>query len=254
MLLQARGHWVRLLFFTRIFSNFKSIHIVCFQICFSAIFCILTRRLRCDKCAAYQYGFSSDGCKPCDCDESGSKGFQCDASGQCPCNDNVEGRRCDRCKENKFNRHQGCLDCPDCYNLVQDAANDHRRKLADLKKVLKEIASNPTVIDDVEFGSKLKVVEEKINILAEDAQAGSGGGDRTLLERMNDLHDRLNNVEKLLEESERLKEITSGEIELANVNVSIAEKTIESARRTLDVSICKLVLNSVELCYNWQLN
>lgn len=120
--------------------------------------------------------------------------------------------------------------------MVRDAANDHRQKLADLKKVLQEIASNPTVIDDVEFESKLKVVEEKINILAEDAKSGSGGGDRTLLERINDLHDRLNNVQKLLDESDRLKETTAQEIELAGVNVTIAQETIENARKTLDVS------------------
>lgn len=120
--------------------------------------------------------------------------------------------------------------------MVRDATNDHRQKLADLKKVLQEIASNPTVINDAEFGAKLDMVQEKINILAEDAKTGSGGGDRTLLERINDLHDRLDNVQKLLDESERLKEITSQEIELANVNVSIAEDTIENARRTLDVS------------------
>lgn len=120
--------------------------------------------------------------------------------------------------------------------MVRDAANDHRRKLAALKNLLQEIASNPTVINDVEFESKLKMVEEKINILAEDAKTGSGGGDRTLLERINDLHDRLDNVQKLLDESERLKDITSQEIELASVNVSIAEDTIENARRTLDVS------------------
>lgn len=193
-------------------------------------------RLRCDQCAPYQYGFSADGCKPCDCDESGSKGFQCDASGQCPCNDNVEGRRCDRCKENKFNRHQGCLDCPDCYNLVRDAANEHRQKLSDLKKVLQEIASNPTVIDDVEFESKLKAVEDKINILAEDAKSGSGGSDRTLVERIDDLHDRLNNVQKLLTASDQLKKTTEQEIELAILNVTVAQNTIENARKTLDVS------------------
>lgn len=120
--------------------------------------------------------------------------------------------------------------------MVRDAANDHRRKLADLKKVLQEIASNPTVIDDAEFNSKLKIVEDKIKSLAANAKKGSGSGDRTLLERINDLHDRLDNVQKLLDESERLKETTSQEIELANVNVSIAEATIENARRTLDVS------------------
>lgn len=228
MLLQTRSYWVKI--------NFNSIRFNSIQFNNYTEFAKIHFRLRCDQCAPYQYGFSVDGCKPCDCDESGSKGFQCDTSGQCPCNDNVEGRRCDRCKENKFNRHQGCLDCPDCYNLVRDAANDHRQKLADLKKVLQEIASNPTVIDDVEFESKLKVVEEKINILAEDAKSGSGGGDRTLLERINDLHDRLNNVQKLLDESDRLKETTAQEIELAGVNVTIAQETIENARKTLDVS------------------
>lgn len=66
-------------------------------------------RLRCDHCEARKYGFSSEGCKECECDNVGSKDLQCDPSGQCPCFDNVEGRRCDRCKENKYDRHRGCL-------------------------------------------------------------------------------------------------------------------------------------------------
>lgn len=151
------------------------------------------------------------------------------------CNENVEGRRCDRCKENKYDRHQGCLNCPDCYNLVQDAANDHRQKLHDLNKVLQEIASNPTVIDDVEFESKLKMVQEKIDILAEDAKSGSGGDDRTLVERINDLHDRLNNVRKLLLESNRLEEVAVRDVELAEENVIHAKNTIEDAKRELNV-------------------
>lgn len=207
-------------------------------------FCYFSR-LRCDQCAAYQYGFSSEGCKPCDCDESGSKGFQCDASGQCPCNDNVEGRRCDRCKENKYNRHQGCLDCPDCYNLVRDAANEHRYKLGELNKVLVEIKSNPTVIDDIEFESKLKTVQEKIDILAEDAKSGSGVGDRTFVERIDDLHERLNAVQKLLVESERLKETTAREIDLASLNVTSAEDTIQAARKTLTVGLLQLFLQDL---------
>lgn len=120
--------------------------------------------------------------------------------------------------------------------MVRDAANDHRRKLADLKKILQQIASNPTVIDDAEFEAKLKMVEEKINILAEDAKSGSGSGDRTLVERIDDLRDRLENVQKLLAESERLKDTTAQEIELASLNVSVAESTIDNARKTLDVS------------------
>lgn len=127
--------------------------------------------------------------------------------------------------------------------MVRDAANEHRQKLSDLKKVLQEIASNPTVIDDVEFESKLKAVEDKINILAEDAKSGSGGSDRTLVERIDDLHDRLNNVQKLLTASDQLKKTTEQEIELAILNVTVAQNTIENARKTLDVSeLCVLGL------------
>lgn len=128
------------------------------------------------------------------------------------------------------------MDCPDCYNLVLDAANDHRRKLADLKKILQEIASNPTVIDDAKFERNLKDVEDKINALSDSAKSGSGGGDRTIVERINDLQDRLNIVQKLLIESDRLKETTGQEIELARINVTLAEETISNALKTLDVS------------------
>lgn len=203
---------------------------------FNKIIISYFHRLRCDQCAPYQYGFSAEGCKPCDCDESGSKGFQCDQYGQCPCNDNVEGRRCDRCKENKYDRHQGCLDCPDCYNLVQDAANDHRRKLNGLNEILQAIASNPTVIDDIEFESKLKTVQEKIDILAEDAKTGAGGGDRTLVEQINDLRERLDSVRDLLVDSDTLGEAASREIVTAGENVGNAEQTIQDARAELTVS------------------
>lgn len=40
--------------------------------------------LRCDACISYQYGFSREGCKTCDCDVIGSQDLQCDAAGQCP--------------------------------------------------------------------------------------------------------------------------------------------------------------------------
>lgn len=194
-------------------------------------------RIRCTECEQYQYGFSADGCKLCDCDVSGSKGFQCDQYGQCLCNDNVEGRRCDRCKENKYDRHQGCLNCPDCYNLVQDAANEHRDKLQSLNKILQEIASKPTVIDDEEFEFKLKTVQEKIDILMDDAKSGAGGGDRTLVERLNDLRERLENVFDLLGNSDDLQIKADYEIERAGGNVSLTENTIQEVLNELDVII-----------------
>lgn len=191
---------------------------------------------RCDQCERFQYGFSSEGCKPCDCDESGSQGFQCDEFGQCPCNSNVEGQRCDRCKENKYDRHHGCLDCEPCYNLVQDAANDHRAKLKNMKKLLQDIASTPTVIEDDHFEGRIKAVQEKFDILYEDAKSGSGGGDQTVLERVNELQERLENVHKILGKSDESEILAHQELQKAHGQVSISNATILEARKYLQVS------------------
>uniref|UniRef100_A0A8D8H0Q0 Laminin subunit gamma-1 n=2 Tax=Culex pipiens TaxID=7175 RepID=A0A8D8H0Q0_CULPI len=192
---------------------------------------------KCDQCALAHYGFSSEGCKSCDCDPSGSKGSQCDQFGQCPCNDNVEGRRCDRCKENKFDRHQGCLDCPACYNLVQEAANEHRGKLANLNKILQDIQSKPIVIDDNEFVSKLRTVQDKIDILVEDAKSGSGGGEKTLNEMLQDLEKRLEIVRDLLSKADESQEATEVKISRGANNATIANNQIQDARRELETAI-----------------
>uniref|UniRef100_A0A182X6E3 LANB2 n=1 Tax=Anopheles quadriannulatus TaxID=34691 RepID=A0A182X6E3_ANOQN len=192
---------------------------------------------KCDKCAPAYYGFSEDGCHACDCDPSGSKGSQCNQYGQCPCNDNVEGRRCDRCKENKYDRHQGCLDCPACYNLVQDAANDHRAKLAELNQILQDIQSKPIVIDDSEFAGKLHAVQEKIDILVEDAKSGSGGGEKTLNEILRELEARLQEVQKLLDNADQSQEVTNHKISKGGYNATLANGKIQDARRQLDNAI-----------------
>ena len=48
------------------------------------------------------YSRSGDlGCQPCDCHVIGSASSKCDkATGQCPCKENVVGKRCDQCAEN----------------------------------------------------------------------------------------------------------------------------------------------------------
>ncbi len=46
---------------------------------------------QCDQCLPNHYGFSPDGCKPCECDQQGSTDIQCDLiTGQCPCHDKVQ--------------------------------------------------------------------------------------------------------------------------------------------------------------------
>ena len=48
----------------------------------------------------------------CNCDPEGSLDMQCDDYGNCPCIEGVEGKRCDRCMENKYNITAGCIGKP----------------------------------------------------------------------------------------------------------------------------------------------
>lgn len=191
--------------------------------------------LQCDKCEAYQYGFSVDGCKSCDCDISGSKSSQCDESGQCPCNDNVEGRVCNRCKENKYDRHQGCLDCPSCYNLIQDAVNNHRLDLYNFDKVLREISENPTVIADTEFDGKLKALNEKINIVLEDAKAASGGTEISLNEKMEKLKDLLSDVQTNIVTLSMTHNDSTINVDQTSSKLKNAQQIIQHAANELNV-------------------
>lgn len=59
----------------------------------------------------------------------------------------------------------GCVDCPACYNLVQDAVNNHRKYLEQLEKVLRDINKNNSVINDKDFEQKLKEVQLYVNEL-----------------------------------------------------------------------------------------
>jgi len=89
--------------------------------------------------------------------------------------ENVEGRRCDQCKENKYDRQRGCVDCPACYNLVQDAVATHRENLRKLEDVLKNINDNPTVVIDDDFEQKLKEVQSQVDDLEQNAKFATGG-------------------------------------------------------------------------------
>ncbi|XP_076248690.1 laminin subunit gamma-1 [Calliopsis andreniformis] len=181
----------------------------------------------CDACLPYQYGFSREGCKPCDCDSIGSQDLQCDANGQCPCLTNVEGRRCDRCKENKHNRQNGCVDCPDCYNLVQDAVDGYRERLSDLESTLRKINNSPTVIKDSEFEQELKNVQSRVRNLLQIAKQGSGSENKTLVEQLDELRDQLNEIGEI----SQTVDLTAAE---ANKTISEGLTTIDEAGKVLD--------------------
>ncbi|ESP04836.1 hypothetical protein LOTGIDRAFT_211656 [Lottia gigantea] len=148
---------------------------------------------RCDTCQRYHYGFSMEGCTACDCAAEGSLDYQCDEYGNCPCRTNVDGRRCDRCAENKFNISAGCIDCPPCYDLVQERVNIHRGKLRDLSNLINNIEANPGLFNDTEFINHLKTVNKSVNVLLNDAR-GASTGDGTIGKQLQDLRKALNDV------------------------------------------------------------
>lgn len=117
--------------------------------------------------------------------------------------------------------------------MVQDAANLHRQKLADLSRILQEIASKPTVIDDGEFEFKLKTVQEQIQILTDDAQAGVGGKHQTPKERLEDFEKRLNKIKELLDETAESRQITESELEKGDHNITAAKNIIQEASNEL---------------------
>ncbi|GLV33913.1 Laminin B2 [Carabus blaptoides fortunei] len=191
--------------------------------------------LRCDQCETYKYGFSSEGCRECECDRIGSKSLQCHATtGQCPCLDNVEGRKCDRCKENKFDRKRGCIDCPACYNLVQEEANRHLAKLQEFERKLNELNSSAIVISDHEFDEKLKQVQRAVEDLVKNARLATGSDDKTLLERLNSVRERQRQVSRILEEVEESMQVAEERGLQGLRNVTEAGNHIDEARKELN--------------------
>lgn len=66
------------------------------------------------------------------------------------------------------------LDCPPCYNLVKDAADAHRLKLAELQELLQALRDNPQLLNDEEFVLKLTEVQKKVDELLEEALSSTG--------------------------------------------------------------------------------
>jgi len=182
----------------------------------------------------HHFGFSQDGCKTCDCDARGSQDATCNQlTGQCTCiTDKVEGRRCDRCMENTQSRNGNvgqCEPCDQCYNLVQQAANNHRDDLKELAKLLQNIAENPQPVGE-NFESHLKHLEIKIRTILENSlkfDEGAAG---------EDLKDTLENLSvKLGETRRRITEIEKYLVEGVNLHQEASEITGEAVDTIHDV-------------------
>lgn len=189
---------------------------------------------KCDLCETFHYGFSSDGCQPCECDRVGSRSLQCDATGQCPCRENVDGRQCDRCQENTYDKQAGCRDCPACYTLVLDSVSVHRERLAELERLLQDILIHPTVLNDEVFEETLSTVMSQVENLWKDAQeAARSEGDKTVAKHIEELEERIGTVMKLLKEIRIAIGLGSDLALQGEFNITQAEGIIQRAQEAL---------------------
>uniref|UniRef100_A0A6A7FTH6 Laminin subunit gamma-1-like isoform X1 n=3 Tax=Hirondellea gigas TaxID=1518452 RepID=A0A6A7FTH6_9CRUS len=189
---------------------------------------------KCDVCEPEHFGFSLQGCMPCACDHVGSVSLQCDATGQCQCKENVEGRQCNRCRENTYDKEAGCRDCPPCYTLVLDAVSIHRERLAELERLLADIVSNPTVLNDDDFERALTSVMARVEELWEDAKdaANAAGGD-SVEKNLDELHERIEKIQGLVQGLKEALEQGRDLAEFGGSDITEAEDIIRQSRELL---------------------
>lgn len=99
-----------------------------------------------------------------------------------------------------------------------------------------EISENPTVIEDHEFEAKLRALNEKVNIVLEDAKSGAGGGSgRSLTQKMDDLKDQLSDIDGSIKDVVVTHDDSKVNLEHANDNLKQAQRTIQQASDELTV-------------------
>merc|ERR1712130_303626 len=180
-----------------------------------------------------------EGCTACDCDGYGSTDHQCDElTGQCPCRDKVEGRKCERCMENTrtkegYGPEKVCEPCDECYNLVQNAANKHRENLQQLDKLLQQIAENPEPVGD-DFEDNLLNLEKQISLTLEDSLALSENAiDESLQEQLANLKIKLQAIHHLVLEARKQLDEGEDQGEQAFNIVEKAHKIMHDAKEAL---------------------
>jgi len=126
---------------------------------------------KCNQCLPNHYGMTREGCKACDCNPDGSASLQCGENGKCMCHEGVLGLKCDMCQENYHNIKAGCIECPACYGLVQDAVDNNRAELEKLENIVENFDDQPPTDarGDADFESKLNELNNTVAYLFEAA-------------------------------------------------------------------------------------
>ncbi|XP_069794299.1 laminin subunit gamma-1 isoform X1 [Narcine bancroftii] len=190
---------------------------------------------QCDNCEHYHFGFSRDGCKPCDCDHEGSRSLQCKEDGKCDCKEGFVGTHCDQCEENYFyNRTKpGCQECPACYRLVKDKVNDHRQKLKDLEDLIANLGTSQDTVSDKAFEERLKEAENAIMDLLRDAE-NMRDIDKSLMDRLAEINNTLSTQWGRLQNIKDTVDNTEDLADRSNNRIQDAEKVIVNARMELE--------------------
>ncbi|NWU15396.1 LAMC3 protein, partial [Cephalopterus ornatus] len=99
---------------------------------------------QCDRCHHGFFGFSARGCRACNCSPLGSVTPQCHENSTCLCRPGFVGYKCDRCQANFFldplSNH--CQQCPACYGLVKDKADQLKARLQEMEEWLQKPGCN----------------------------------------------------------------------------------------------------------------
>jgi laminin gamma 1 len=172
--------------------------------------------LKCDSCKPLWFGFSDQGCQMCQCNPFGAdekSQLQCDDFGKCACRENFAGLKCDKCAENRYNYTSGCLECDQCYNLVQDGVNGLRSKIHIIQTTLKEMLENSVngqlnsdnnmTEENVELQNKLNRLKEMIEEMHDDLFA-KNNLKPTYKESISHLQTELKRIQEAIKNTDQL--------------------------------------------------
>ncbi|XP_031551742.1 laminin subunit alpha-5-like [Actinia tenebrosa] len=216
----------------------------------------------CTRCFPGYYGLylqgNPRGCSPCGCLEPNTlygnqtvcqTGLNASTdTGQCVCKADITGRTCDRCHENAYNDSKGhCIDCPECYRLLQVFVHDLRTNITGLVNSTNRVRNGR--IGDETFAKRLETSKNNVRQLVLKAQNSTG------VEK--ELHDELVNLNKSLDymESVLKGEVTSGvtSVEGVATKASKERNTTEELMKvtqTLVIQAYRLLSSSISMITN----
>lgn len=163
----------------------------------------------------------------CDCNLTGSNSTECNRlTGQCQCkNTNIEGLKCDKCKENYFDLSSGCLECDTCYKIVRLGYEHHQAELNKLKDYINNLENNPDIINNENFRRQLLDLISRVNNLLRQAETAQGI-ESSLLAQFETLLARLRKIKGISDSIENYLKSTRPLLSEASSNVTIAEQIL----------------------------